>query len=163
MMTNWIILGDDAFNKGNLACGLIELSGEQQDNWQEIVLSKLSIVAKSKKVRKLAKGTIEFSNWQLILDFFHRKGRKRKRCILIKVSFGKKYKVDKNALYHFMKEAIDIFNDVKHAHFVYDNKYWKRKGAWFDIDFYDYDPLYRRHYLERKRDSNNQGPSELFI
>ena len=54
MTKNWIILGDEAFEGSDSTCGRIELTKEQQSDWQNIVKERLNAsIQKSSMVRKI--------------------------------------------------------------------------------------------------------------
>ena len=54
MIKNWILLGDEAFEGSGSTWGRIELSKEQQSNWQDIVMEQLNrAIEKSAKVREM--------------------------------------------------------------------------------------------------------------
>ena len=54
MIKNWMILGDDAFNSKHEPVGVIELSPEELDNWQDVAWRRFAnIVNNNEKVREM--------------------------------------------------------------------------------------------------------------
>ena len=111
MIKNWIILGDEAFEGSNSAWGRIELSKEQQSNWQNIVMKQLnSAIEKSAKVREM----IDKSNI-IEFDFY----------------FFEKPKVTEDEVAAFMKLLQNRFGDKRIFYEVSSN----REFSWVIIDF----------------------------
>ena len=111
MVKNWFLLGDEAFEGSDFVWGRIELSKEQQKNWQGIVMEQLnSAIEKSAKVREL----IENSNF-IDCDFH----------------FFEKPKVTKEEVDEFIKPLEERFKDKK---IVYNVSY-NREICWVSIDF----------------------------
>ena len=70
MIKNWMILGDEAFNSKHEPVGVIELSPEELDNWQDVVWGRFAdIVNNNEKVRDLV-----FSSNYLYLGAVFSKG-----------------------------------------------------------------------------------------
>ena len=111
MIKNWFLLGDEAFEGSDFVWGRIELSKEQQKNWQGIVMEQLnSAIEKSAKVREM----IENSNF-IDCDF----------------NFFEKPKVTKEEVDEFIKPLEERFKDKK---IVYNVSY-NREICWVSIDF----------------------------
>ena len=111
MVKNWFLLGDEAFEGSDFVWGRIELSKEQQKNWQGIVMEQLnSAIEKSAKVREM----IENSNF-IDCDF----------------NFFEKPKVTKEDVAEFIKPLEERFKDKK---IVYNVSY-NREICWVSIDF----------------------------
>jgi hypothetical protein len=54
MIKNWMILGDEAFNSKHEPVGVIELSPEELDNWQDVAWRRFAnIVNNNEKVREM--------------------------------------------------------------------------------------------------------------
>lgn len=54
MIKNWMMLGDEAFNSKHEPVGVIELSPEELNNWQEIAWRRFAnIVNNNEKVREM--------------------------------------------------------------------------------------------------------------
>ncbi|MBP5197387.1 MAG: hypothetical protein J6035_08315 [Bacteroidaceae bacterium] len=115
IVKNWILLGDEAFEGSDFVWGRIELSKEQQKNWQSIVMEQLnSAIEKSAKVREM----IEKSNF-IDCDFH----------------FFEKPKVAKEEVAEFMKPLEERFKDKR---IVYNVSY-NRELSWVFIDFMNVD------------------------
>lgn len=111
MVKNWILLGDEAFEGSESTWGRIELSKEQQSNWQNIVMEQLnSAIEKSAKVREM----IDNSNF-IELDFH----------------FFEKPKVKEEEVDAFIKLLEERFKDKQVFHRVSFN----REFSWVFIDF----------------------------
>jgi hypothetical protein len=111
MVKNWILLGDEAFEGSESTWGRIELSKEQQSNWQNIVMEQLnSAIEKSAKVREM----IDNSNF-IELDFY----------------FFEKPKVKEEEVDAFIKLLEERFKDKQVFHRVSFN----REFSWVFIDF----------------------------
>ena len=111
MVKNWIILGDEAFEGSESTWGRIELSKEQQSNWQNIVMEQLnSAIEKSAKVREM----IDNSNF-IEFDFY----------------FFVKPKVTEEEVAEFMKPLEERFKDKRVSYKVSFN----REFSWVCIDF----------------------------
>ena len=111
MVKNWILLGDEAFEGSESTWGRIELSKEQQSNWQNIVMEQLnSAIEKSAKVREM----IDNSNF-IELDFY----------------FFEKPKVTEEEVDAFIKLLEERFKDKQVFHRVSFN----REFSWVFIDF----------------------------
>ena len=111
MVKNWILLGDEAFEGSESTWGRIELSKEQQSNWQNIVMEQLnSAIEKSAKVREM----IDKSNF-IELDFY----------------FFEKPKVKEEEVDAFIKLLEERFKDKQVFHRVSFN----REFSWVFIDF----------------------------
>lgn len=111
MVKNWLILGDEAFENSDFVWGRIELSKEQQSNWQNIVMEQLnSAIEKSAKVREM----IDNSNIiECDFDFFE------------------KPKVTEEEVAEFGKLLEERFKDKQVFHRVSFN----REFSWVFIDF----------------------------
>ena len=111
MVKNWILLGDEAFEGSESTWGRIELSKEQQSNWQNIVMEQLDCaIEKSAKVREM----IDNSNF-IELDFY----------------FFEKPKVKEEEVDAFIKLLEERFKDKQVFHRVSFN----REFSWVFIDF----------------------------
>ena len=111
MVKNWILLGDEAFEGSESTWGRIELSKEQQSNWQNIVMEQLDCaIEKSAKVREM----IDNSNF-IELDFY----------------FFEKPKVKEEEVDTFIKLLEERFKDKQVFHRVSFN----REFSWVFIDF----------------------------
>ena len=111
MVKNWILLGDEAFEGSESTWGRIELSKEQQSNWQNIVMEQLDCaIEKSAKVRDM----IDNSNF-IELDFY----------------FFEKPKVKEEEVDAFIKLLEERFKDKQVFHRVSFN----REFSWVFIDF----------------------------
>ena len=111
MVKNWILLGDEAFEGSESTWGRIELSKEQQSNWQNIVMEQLDCaIEKSAKVREM----IDNSNF-IELDFY----------------FFEKPKVTEEEVDAFIKLLEERFKDKQVFHRVSFN----REFSWVFIDF----------------------------
>ena len=111
MVKNWILLGDEAFEGSESTWGRIELSKEQQSNWQNIVMEQLnSAIEKSAKVREM----IDNSNF-IELDFY----------------FFEKPKVKEEEVDAFIELLEERFKDKQVFHRVSFN----REFSWVFIDF----------------------------
>ena len=111
MVKNWILLGDEAFEGSESTWGRIELSQEQQSNWQNIVMEQLnSAIEKSAKVREM----IDNSNF-IELDFY----------------FFEKPKVTEKEVDAFIKLLEERFKDKRVSYKVSFN----REFSWVCIDF----------------------------
>lgn len=111
MVKNWILLDDGAFEGSESTWGRIELSKEQQSNWQNIVMEQLdSAIEKSAKVREM----IDNSNF-IELDFY----------------FYEKPKVTEEEVDAFIKLLEERFKDKQVFHRVSFN----REISWVIIDF----------------------------
>ena len=111
MVKNWILLGDEAFEGSESTWGRIELSQEQQSNWQNIVMEQLnSAIEKSAKVREM----IDNSNF-IEFDFY----------------FFVKPKVTEEEVAEFMKPLEERFKDKRVSYKVSFN----REFSWVCIDF----------------------------
>ena len=111
MVKNWILLGDEAFEGSESTWGRIELSQEQQSNWQNIVMEQLDCaIEKSAKVREM----IDNSNF-IELDFY----------------FFEKPKVKEEEVDAFIKLLEERFKDKQVFHRVSFNK----EFSWVFIDF----------------------------
>ena len=111
MVKNWILLGDEAFEDSDSTWGRIELSKEQQKNWESIVMEKLnSAIEKSAKVREM----IEKSNF-IDCDFY----------------FFEKPKVTKEEAAEFMKLLEVRFKGKRICY----NVSYNREFSWVIIDF----------------------------
>ena len=108
---NWILLGDEAFEGSESTWGRIELSKEQQSNWQNIVMEQLDCaIEKSAKVREM----IDNSNF-IELDFY----------------FFEKPKVKEEEVDAFIELLEERFKDKQVFHRVSFN----REFSWVFIDF----------------------------
>ena len=111
MVKNWILLGDEAFEGSESTWGRIELSKEQQSNWQNIVMEQLDCaIEKSAKVREM----IDNSNF-IELDFY----------------FFEKPKVKEEEVDAFIELLEERFKDKQVFHRVSFN----REFSWVFIDF----------------------------
>ena len=111
MVKNWILLGDEAFEGSESTWGRIELSKEQQSNWQNIVMEQLDCaIEKSAKVRDM----IDNSNF-IELDFY----------------FFEKPKVKEEEVDAFIELLEERFKDKQVFHRVSFN----REFSWVFIDF----------------------------
>ena len=111
MVKNWILLGDEAFEGSESTWGRIELSKEQQSNWQNIVMEQLNrAIEKSAKVREM----IDNSNF-IELDFY----------------FFEKPKVKEEEVDAFIELLEERFKDKQVFHRVSFN----REFSWVFIDF----------------------------
>lgn len=111
MIKNWILLGDEAFEGSGSTWGRIELSKEQQSNWQNIVMEQLNrAIEKSAKAREMIDNSniIEF-------DFY----------------FFEKSKVAEEEVAEFMKLFEKRFGDKRVFYKVSSN----REFSWVIIDF----------------------------
>lgn len=111
MVKNWILLGDEAFEGSESTWGRIELTKEQQKDWQSIVMEQLnSAIEKSAKVREM----IDKSNI-IECDFY----------------FFVKPKVTEEEVAEFMKPLEERFKDKRVSYKVSFN----REFSWVVIDF----------------------------
>ena len=117
MVKNWILLGDKAFEDSDFVWGKIELSREQQKDWQSIVMEQLnSAIEKSAKVREM----IDNSNF-VECDF----------------DFYEKPAVTEEEVAEFMKPMEERFKDKRVFYKVSSN----REFSWFSIDFMNVNTL----------------------
>ena len=111
MVKNWILLGDEAFEGSDFVWGKIEISKEQQKNWQSIVMEQFnSAIEKSAKVREM----IENSNL-IDCDFY----------------FFEKPEVTKEEVAEFMKSLEERFKGKRICY----NVSYNREISWVTIDF----------------------------
>lgn len=136
MIKNWIILGDKAFEGADSTMGKIELTKEQQCDWQNIVMNQLNAsIQKSSKVREM----IDSSN-VIKIDFY----------------FFEKPKITVLDVAEFIKSLEERFKDKKIDYNVSYNRefssvlidFWK-----VDFDSEDDSPL-TEEQVQMKRYAN---------
>lgn len=70
MVKNWMILGDDAFDSESKPVGVIRLTPEEMDNWQDIVWGRFAdVVNNNQLVKKMVFGC----NYLYVWGSFNRK------------------------------------------------------------------------------------------